>query len=511
MAQTVPVLSLAELVKAMGGSPCTQKWDIVCSYSVEKLNDFLKAQYDAGKLAKIVEINFDTELPFLGKTNIAMHLEFDSPRLLFLQNSPGFGKLIMPINNGTYLITPDDKQFPPKKGSITPEKYRLMATIPIKGLKGDTLIPQGQVIVFEEKGETGHIVLHFTNEEGTEYKFDPEPEGESDIYLKTALVELVLFFQSKINEFAYALASVNNTPPSAGLSVFTPQSFVFASVGDGDCGALSIYIQTAESGNPQGNPCPSFVPGYQTTSPIPTGYTASIILSYDLITKSFLKPQLEKCGFNVSFKNVMDEKSSVIKDGIYAGLVLISGTKDLVFQKTHKRYMDCGLWYEWSVDGCTMKMEPLDFSIQDGLAKVDWTDHNDRLHWDYTVDDPESPAHNYLEGKVTIKAEVHKNSILKAVGETTVLADMDVSKEDITISLTESTEWWTTVPDLYLNNLKFPSSFPTLHVDMHGFDFFRTTNLLAPGKHMIEVDPGAGVSTPRDFLIVGQVVKQKES
>jgi hypothetical protein len=60
------MLTLQELVTAMNGYPSTNGWDIVCSYTVAQLNQFLQTQYDAGKLAKKVSLSTECQDPLMG-------------------------------------------------------------------------------------------------------------------------------------------------------------------------------------------------------------------------------------------------------------------------------------------------------------------------------------------------------------------------------------------------------------------------------------------------------------
>lgn len=49
---------------------------------------------------------------------------------------------------------------------------------------------------------------------------------------------------------------------------------------------------------------------------------------------------------------------------------------------------------------------------------------------------------------------------------------------------------------------------PSIALTLPGFDFFLETNLLAPGLEVIDIDEGAGVQTPHDFLIVGHTLSR---
>ena len=91
-------LALSELVSSMKAVPSTNNWDIVTSYSEAQLNDFLAKQYDAGKLAKTVEVSTTQESLLYGtKFTIDYTINFESPKLSFIQGRSGFATLEMPI------------------------------------------------------------------------------------------------------------------------------------------------------------------------------------------------------------------------------------------------------------------------------------------------------------------------------------------------------------------------------------------------------------------------------
>ena len=501
-------VSLSDLVSSMNGKPSTNQWDIVCSYTVAQLNQFLQTQYDAGKLAKEVHLSTERQDPLMGTDfTISYDIQFASPKLGFISGRSGFATLTMLIKDGSsYSVTLKGATTPTKTVSIPGGKYSVKAVVPLAAIRGDTgeIKEQGNIIEFSDCGShDNHVIIHFKNEKGTSYEIVPEPDPQDkDTLVTYFLPVLKQYFQTEINEIDYAVSTVNNSQPTSGLSVFTPKSFAFASIGDDHSGVLSLYIQTSESNNPPGNASPSFQPGDSQVSPIPESYTASIILSYDLITKAFLKPQLEKSGFTVSFDTVSDgisaqltEDSSVVapsKDGNY-------------------------IFFGYSYDGLniTLKDYPLNLVIKQGKLSLHW-EGKTTSGWSQNEAGVVGGAGGYQYGYVDITIDLNKGPInLSLSNDNATIANITISRSDFSIhTKAKSCRWYETAfagcmefyPSYYSNDMQL--SIPSMNVALHGFDFFRTTNLLAPGKHIIEVDANAGISTPHDFLIVGQVAKQ---
>ncbi|NTU73693.1 hypothetical protein HGB07_06035 [Candidatus Roizmanbacteria bacterium] len=491
------------LVQAMQGLPSTNKWDIVCSYTIDQLNLFLKDQYEADKLAKkIPQLKFDTDLPYIGAATMTVDLVFSEPILTFILGDSQNAVISMLITDGTFSITPKDTQFPTRAGSIKPKTYNLVATIPIKAITGNTITPQGQVIIFKkDEVADSSIYLHFSSAE-TSYRFDPPPEGENDSYLKFTLTELTTYFKTKVKEVDYALARINNRQPTSGLNIFTPQSFVFSVMGDNDCGVLSLYIQTVESNNPPGNTQPSFQPGDKSILPIPSTYTASIIISYDLIVKSFLIPQIKAAGFDVT---------------ITPAISGISGTLNLAKGFIVKTNQIDNIWnegpinFEIEVNECDFTINSLNLTIKDnGILSLVQTVASD-VNWEIIKNDKWSTFENSVKGSATGTLSLNKQTQCQVNKDgTLVLADIDISGSDFTLSITGSSgAFGLSIKDSFLNQkmkIEYTSSF---HMALHGFDFFLATNLLAPGKQIIELDATVGSAVPHDFLIVGKVVQKQ--
>lgn len=495
--------ALDTLVNWMKGSQSTDQWDVVCSYSVDQLNRFLSAQYDAGKLARDVKISTQVEDPLTGDPlDVEFDLKFASPTLAFIAGRSGYATLTMPLKDGsTYTLSIPGR--PPKVTPIPGGKYSIQATVPLAAIKGDTgtVSQTGSVITFSSgSDESAHVIVHFKNEKGATFQLVPQATGTDNLPLNIWLMPVLLnYFQTQVSEIDYALTGLNNRKPKDGSIVLTPKAFVFASSGDATTGVLSLYIQTDREGSLPGNPDPSFKPGGQETLPVPSGYSASIILSYDLLTRSFLKPQLEKNGFKVSFVTT----TNGIRVQLKSDQAVVADSKDghVIFSS-------------WDYGGLNISLNdfPLTMLLQDSTLQLQWEGRATSEWGEVTAGMGHTSPHY---GKVDVTVTLKKPAV--ALG---TLSDSDLTLANITLGASDfsvSTEshscsvWERfngcseSVPEFYKRDMKL--RIPSINLALPGLDFFATTNLLSPGQHVIDIDMKTGVKTPCDFLIVGKVAQ----
>ncbi|WP_027086556.1 hypothetical protein [Cohnella panacarvi] len=498
MTTTYPELN--DLVRIMEGRPSTNGWDVVCSYTVKQLNDFLESQYQAGKLAKDVVLSTVRVDPIWSDNfEIQYDIRFASPVLSFITGRSGFAMLTMPINEGSIvtIITKDKK----REIQIPGGKYSVQAIVPLAAIKGDTgeVIEYDNVVTFSDGNpHDNHIIVHFKSEKGTLYQIVPAPDPQDqDILVTYFLPVLKEYFQTNIRAIDYALSSINNKRPQSGETILTPKSFVFASTGDGDDGVLSLYIQTNESGNPPGNPSPSFQPGDVASCPVPNGYTASIILSNRLMTQSFLKRQLEASGFSVELSN------PVSGGGVSAILrknqnIFAIGESEQSFFENH------------SYDGLQISMQdnPVHMTLQNGGITLAFGGST-RSMWSQNRVFQRSGTW----GGVYISLGLHKGPIPLTLSENDVIESrVSVGASDFNVGLNAyGCDVWESMngcsksyPSFY-DGLSKKLQIPSIDLNLPGLDFFNTTNLLAPGQNVINLDTSKGVLTPHDFLVVGNV------
>lgn len=499
-------VGLKTLISSMNGLPSTNNWDIVTSYSEKQLNTFLKNQYNAGKLAKKVELSTTRVSPLLGtQFSIDYSIYFESPKLSFIEGRSGFARLEMPIGKQSqYTITPKGDEHPTRKKEIPADTYSLKAIVPLAAIHGSTgqISELGDVVTFSSGNpEASHVIIHFNNQKGTSFSIDPAPKlGDKDILEIYFLPVIKEYFQTHIHAIDYALAGVNNEIPAKGDTVFTPKSFVFAAMGSSGSsgpGVLSLYIQTEQSGNPPGNPVPSFQPGGTAISPVPEKYTASIILSNVLIKNSFLKPQIEASGFSVNF---VDTTKEAIKASLTKNTSVIVG-------ESNGEIIDSSYYY----DGLNLSMEsnPVTLEINNSQITSKWSGMAKSSWGNRTFIETKSGGQN---GTVNLSISMTKGPIVITVDNDGItIPDFTFKRSDFNVTpKAESCDFLQTaqgcveiIPPFYTTDLNL--QIPSIKLKLHGFNYFRETNLLAPGKELIDISSDAGLATPYDFLIVGHV------
>jgi hypothetical protein len=502
--------NLVELVQAMHSEPTTNQWDIVCSYNVEQLNNFLLAQYDAGSLAREIQLSTDREDPLSGsKYTIRYHIQFASPKLSFVSGRSGYASLIMPIiEASSYSILPEGSDKPTRTIEIPAGKYSIHAIVPLAAICGDTgkVVEQGGIIEFNDSKEHDtHVIIHFRNEKGTTYAIKPDPEPKDRDPLVTYFLPVLSeYFQTKISENDYALSTLNNKVPSSGQTVLTPSSFVFTSMGDDEDGVLSLYIQTKESGNPPGSLSPAFQPNDQSMSPIPIGYSASLILSNSLVNKVFLQSELAQLRYE--YPDDTGQEGIVVKPN--PPIAAIAGVTDLTGVSGPRGPFIHDKW-EYKQIGGNFEADSLHLEIQEGELY---------LHWRVVALSSWSDISRILDnngivmGEVRITVTLNKGPIPITLDENDIIRPvLNVTRGDFILEFEKVKLDWDilggerSIPPLYSQEL--PLIIPSIYLEFHGLNFLNTTNLLAPGKHMIQFDKSQGIKTPYDFIIVGQVVQ----
>ncbi|RXS80452.1 hypothetical protein EST92_17560 [Streptomyces sp. TM32] len=495
--------TLTELVSAMNGQPTANEWDIVVSYSEGQLNDFLKKRYEQGELVELVSISTTGTNPITGDDfRIDYTVNFQTPTMNFILGRADVVRLTMPIGAGSrYAVTPAGAEKPSRSAEI-PDGYSVVAIVPLAALSGDAgdVVDQGNVVRFEHGGpSTRHVVLHFRNDsKGTVFQVQPPPgQGPpGDILTTYFLPKLSEYFQNEVAEVAYVLAGVDNSQPSKDAKLFTPKSFAFASTGEEGAGCLSLFIQTAESGNPAGNAAPSFQPGGRQMSPVPTGYTASIILSHDLVTNAFFKPKFEAEGFTVE-----------VESCARGALLSLSKDVSVIREGEDEQWIFGGHCYTGL--RLSMKDFPLKLELSDGKATAKWTGRAESSWSEWTAGEGQTGHYGGVDVTIDLSKAAEAFSVTNRGID---FPEFKFTRDDFVVGINKHSCSFLerlggcleTPPPFYSGQMTL--QIPGINFSQRGLDYFLETNLLEPGRQMIEVDSHAGLGTPHDFLIVGKIV-----
>lgn len=486
--------SLDVLLAAMRGTSCTNEWDVVTSYAADRLNQVLRAQYDAKKLVEHITIATSGIDPITGDGfPLTVTLSLGAPLLQFIAGESGKCVLTMPVQASTYTIA----QKPPQP--IPADVYDIVATLPIAAINGDTgkVSQAGDVITFSDGApHQCHVIMHFKSTVDTTYVIkarDGQTRPTDDILKLYVVPKLESWFSDNVKEIDYALTSLSNQTPQGDV-VLQPRSFVFASAGEGGTGVLSLYIQTVGSGNPPGNPHPSFQPGGKEMLPVPAGHTASLIFAHGLIAGGYVKKQLGALG------------ETVTEVPVGNGLQFTIGVDKTVLKDASER----SFWGSFSVDkiDISMRSNPLTLTIADNTATVAWQFHQ-KLEWSQST--TFSTGGSVPWGRTQMDIAMSK-SVAVALDDDKVSVSLPVGSSDYVIKTRAlSLKWYEylvggqkTLPSqLEASNLRL--DLPTLSFNLGGLGFFPVTNLFFPGQHVIDIDTSTGVRTPHDLLLTGQI------
>ncbi|GAB1208470.1 hypothetical protein APSETT445_007220 [Aspergillus pseudonomiae] len=290
--------------------------------------------------------------------------------------------------------------------------------------------------------------------------------------------------ETKKLDFQYFLAGVTNqvealSGPQGTVTTLKPKSFCFTLIPSGEStGALIIWIGVegghGNGSQQSGKTSLTFHPSDFDRCPIPSDSTASIIFQHDLIANQFLKPTLEQSFTDVKVTSTKstdfwasDTDSDITVDPSNA--VKVSYTS--LPQKNLE-------WVEGTSTDSGIPHGMFDLTFRLNISGS-WTKGSD----------PKQP--NILEVEFT------KNNTfdVEANGKKPGFFDWMGFQQ---------------VPDFY-SKLKVNVN---KDLQMGRLDYFLTTNLLFPGKHvfiadspLVDATKNHGLMVPRDVILTGKVAE----
>ncbi|HLM66195.1 MAG TPA: hypothetical protein VK358_01650 [Longimicrobium sp.] len=503
------LIELAELLALMNNNPSTNKWDVVCSYTLDSINAYLQAEQQASPLPSTLTLK--TSLSFFGQTYpLTYDLVLGTPLLSFSAAQSGVATLTIPIEPSSTWSAPTA---PVTSGQV-PTGLSVQITTPLGAVTGaemQTPLPSQTQITFEGTGSQSYqIVLDFaTGLNGTTAKISivpPPPPDAQDVWDTTLLPALTTYL-SELRNVYYVLGAVSDTPPPAGTLALTPKSFAFDTwaSADGMSGVLSIFIQTHESNNPPGAAGAPFEPGNgNVVSPVPSGYTASLILSNQLI-KQFITNQLTR-GSDPQWDSVTFEQPA------NRGLMATLSSPQPIFSNASN---NDGWWGSYNYDGVetTFDKNPVQLTIADGNLSVCWPNPVTLSSgWTQTVVGAPNPTYGTVY--VTISLNSTPTPFASDTDTSLIAANFTLSASDFTYTTSaKGCKWYSTgcaeyIPSYY-DQITF--SVPSIGISLPDLNYFATTNVLSPGQTVISINSQTGVQTPCDFLLLGNVVNNTAS
>ncbi|KAL8758637.1 MAG: hypothetical protein Q9184_003864 [Pyrenodesmia sp. 2 TL-2023] len=338
---------------------------------------------------------------------------------------------------------------------------------------------------------------------------------------------------SKIDVIEYALATVKNKPQTNGSASvdLTPVRFHMASWGSSynQKKSLSLFIET-RSGSPSGKMTDLQAKWNSlwidnNISPIPVGYSASMLINHDLAFKAMIRPGVEKNGeWKVDEERLTDKKGGVAFSMKYQPMWCV-GRKSIYYSGNVR---ECALEIPgWHKD---LKDDPLKVHI---YQKVHDSAPEAHLEWSFSTEcewtdmSRDEVIENFYNRDIRSSYSIDHTFPLK----------ITVSNTDFTFDIDTDTmtdHWKISDAEIARNGnifMRFIKGFanllspsppehilkqrsewmaglkPAIDFDVVGLGFFMTTNLLSPGEKVINFDQKAGFRFPRDLLLVGDVVQ----
>ena len=511
----------------------TLGWDVVASYSEKHINKLLKTRHASNKSQMLRDIDIPIAFwdPRTKKTyNCNYMLKFGPPLLQFDARATGepMCSLEMVILSGTEQYAGEEPT------DIDPGWTLRLNNIPLASARGQMvdgkidgtpdIVPGDKAVEFRYDNEQQHVVLGFHMDESKLVVTAIPPPGVDPIsgpYQKTD-------FQEKFKKFftgdghrslSYSIASVNNKTAQDVTIDLQPTKFqfvTFASGGaekDDDVRILSVLIavkggnNTATSENLQSRWQAQW--SNNKAAPIPKSFTASLILSSVLVHRALLAPGFSKSNWEIANISPSDKALNKIE------------AKSNNHWKVDEQNIDYDLTSKFHIDGFTIKLSnwpmQLELRQEDGRTSpkayaywriqqtVAWKATGKvagiETEWDsgtlaltYRLCDAtnfDNPR--YLDCNIELNDEAFK-------------LNLQLDAKNFRMDQNEGNEikydtWKKGMEGLW-------TKFPPANISSVGLGFLRTTNLLTPDKEVIDFNEGIGLKAPKDFVLVGDVLKE---
>lgn len=501
------------LVNQLGtGTSATNGWDIVCSYGVDALNKVLQDSHTQGRIDSKISVTADRTNPLSHKkSTITFNLDLGAPTLRFIAGMSGFCELSIPISSATYDIVEDDSNNSGSASSSSgapdsstlPAGYSIIARVPLAATFGDTSVSAaaaGQVVTFEADS-TASMVIHFKAGSSTGTKFDidgPDPGVDySDLIYIYMLPAIEKYFSTEVTELDYCLAALTNKPSDSTVMTIDPKSFIFAS----DTGILSLYIQTSNSGNPQGDLNPVFEPGGVEMLAVPDGKTASLIFSKQFIQNLYLLPVMQKSG-TVQIDDVTGSSDEV--KGLHFTLVPTQSTLTIA-PGVHPPRDNGADDNAVSIDSINIDFNalPIKISLVKDIGAVDWHFSQD-LEWEWMKSTNPKGEPTISKGDLTVTIDLNYSISMTNVTDDSLTLDFEVGADQYNVTSPDGF-WDEIIDDPATIQTTVQAAVPALNFNFGGINFFAASNLLFPNKSSFKIDTVKGISVPGDLLIVGDI------
>lgn len=502
-----------ELVSIMSGAPMTYGWDVVSCVDAEKITELFKEMYDEEQSGLVYHIH--TTSTSQNTSTYYAGTEFDGtvgpPLISFINNQPNMANLTMVFVEGAVVeaaygfdnstgsvISNDTTVTSFSDGKLTTTHVFTVEGNVVSNTTNTTSVPESPKIegLMQLSKLTGvvtnqHDVIINLGKGVFDVKFSMNPD--IDDTLNDAIRD---YFRTELADYNYTLGTVkfntDNTPPA-----LQPTLFLFStSVPKGSSsGVLLMFIKTNASDSD---------PGQQedlklSANPLPINRTSTLIISNKVLMEHFVLPEIQKQLTNAasaSSSRPYDDPYVINGSGtINVGKISVStnGFQMSVAKEGYKLRLS---WNEnWSQEYtykhlvCCAACDPQDSNCQwvyDKASMPMSIAANDEAPLKVSLD-PDSSVITFepFDAPVEVKFSPPKKGgwqkFVEAMGGD-VASDMTQEGQEVGDSLK--------------NNLK------EIHVDMLNVSVFAVSNLLFPGKKVMNLET---IYLAQDLVLFGDV------
>ncbi|KAF7593542.1 hypothetical protein BBP40_011270 [Aspergillus hancockii] len=475
----------------------TDGWDVIVSYSEDKLNALLK-KYWAQRFDQ-TNITFDHTIG--NDTNYFTYtfsLTLDPPTFSFGSVSTTHGSVAVSTLSWKFtgsvhtLIVASGQEIDGGTEEVGKDQdLYLKVETPVSAMDGeatdiDEAKPSDATFQFSDNTESSYkVILHFQNASDSDWSVEtPNPTDP----LKDSLKEMVnaLMDNEEVKSFTFTLGTIKNTKNQIS-DFLQPQEFRFNAVE----GVLSIFIKVKGGSGKGTAEAPQFKLTHEKgIAAIPKEYEASIILSQSLIRDDYLVKQIQG-----TCKDILRSSG-----GVTANMASPSPSVHLKFDSSkvwEGEAMNHGGWPMVGEGEITVDWDkyPLILTMFDDgtplTSHYKWAWDNASVTLSYTTMDP---IHGATGGPYTD----HISGSIKA--NSTPVATVCGSSLRFNIQFASDNQ-----PDASFSNvgpadLTGSVKFQTFDLNLPDIDFFQAQNVLAPGESFIKAED---TMSPCDLFVLG--------
>jgi hypothetical protein len=278
VAARLPIDQLHEIFE--NSPPATDGWDLVCSYSMDVLNEIFAKSLGIDRRA----VNFIRKMIRKDEvTQVEYHYTLDmflsAEQVTFQAGVVASCLIKLSILGGTYRV--NDAAGAIVESGPFPSTYSIQVSVPISAICGNKIPADQDAIVFDSVD--ADFYLHFKTLSNPQVVFEihpplPSPSAGSENNNVYALGVVLEYFTSTLSEIQLGWKSDNS--PTVAISV-VPSSCVVTACSD----VVSFFVSAQDSNAGPGDPAPAFEFEGKSFLPVAQGMNASIVVGSQYVSQ----------------------------------------------------------------------------------------------------------------------------------------------------------------------------------------------------------------------------------